>query len=171
MKRSQICHPAAPPLPRQAGFTLIELMIVVTIIGILAAIAIPQYQTYVAKAQTTRIISELGQLRLPIEECLQTGRTVIGFGANECDPKVTAGNLIVDDSLDGATLSSGMAVLEVTSPLTTTTSIIATVSTQVAPSIAGKKILWSRSSEGAWHCSSSIAASYLPSSCTHDAGL
>ena len=63
----------------QSGFTLIELMIVV---GILAAIAIPNYQMYVAKAQTMRIVNELGQLRLPIEECLQTGRTVIGFGAN-----------------------------------------------------------------------------------------
>ena len=153
----------------QSGFTLIELMIVVAIIGILAAIAIPQYQIYVAKTQTTRIISELSQLRLPIEECLQTGKTVIGFGAHECDPSIS--NLIVDGSLAGATLASGMAVLEVTSPLTVTTSIIATVTTQVSSTLTGKKILWSRSSEGTWRCSSSIDAIYLPSSCTHDAGL
>ncbi len=155
----------------QSGFTLIELMIVVAIIGILAAIAIPQYQIYVAKTQTTRVIGELGQLRLPIEECLQTGRMVIGFGDNECDPEATSVNLIVSDSLDGATLSSGMAVLEVSSPLTVTTTIIATVTSQVSSTLVGKKILWARSSEGTWRCSSSIETIYLPSFCSHDAGL
>lgn len=171
MQYSQICHPTAPLLPRQAGFTLIELMIMVAIIGVLAAISIPQYQNYVTKTQTTRIISELGQLRLPIEECLQTGKTVIGFDTNECNPKTTGVNLIVSDSLDGATLASGMAVLEVTSPLTVTTSVIATITPQVTQRLAGKKILWSRTSDGSWSCSSSIAAIYLPSSCTHDAGI
>lgn len=155
----------------QSGFTSIELMAVVTLIGVLAAISIPQYQIYVAKTQTSRIIHDLGQLRLPIEVCLQTDKYTIGGGENNCDPKATGVNLIVDDSLDGATLASGIAVLEVTNPLTVTTNIIATVSTQVAPSIAGKKILWSRSSEGTWRCSSSIAAMYLPSFCTHVAAL
>ena len=54
----------------QKGFTLIELMIVVAIIGILAAIAIPQYQNYIAKSQVSRVMSETGALKTIIETCL-----------------------------------------------------------------------------------------------------
>lgn len=51
-----------------AGFTLIELMIVVAIIGILAAVAIPAYQDYVARTQVSEATSLLSGLKLPIAE-------------------------------------------------------------------------------------------------------
>ena len=52
----------------QKGFTLIEVMIVVAIIGILAAVALPQYQNYTARAQTTEAMNLLAGLKAPVME-------------------------------------------------------------------------------------------------------
>lgn len=58
---------------RCEGFTLIEVMIVVVIIAILAAIVIPNYQNYVMRTQLSRAFSEIGSLRAAVEICEADG--------------------------------------------------------------------------------------------------
>ncbi len=55
---------------QQKGFTLIELMIVVAIIGILAAVAIPSYQNYTRKAKFTEVVNAVAPYKLAVEECV-----------------------------------------------------------------------------------------------------
>ena len=58
---------------KQKGFTLIELMIVVAIIGILAAIALPAYQSYTSRAEYSAVVSAASPAKTAVEVCAQTG--------------------------------------------------------------------------------------------------
>ena len=82
------------PIGSQKGFTLIELMIVVAIIGILAAIAIPAYQDYTARAQVSEGLSLAGGLRTNIAEEFQTAGDFDDLDAGTYDLAAGAGTYV-----------------------------------------------------------------------------
>ncbi|QJR16420.1 type IV pilin protein [Usitatibacter palustris] len=71
-------------MQKQTGFTLIELMIVVAIIGILAAIAIPQYNDYITRGALVEGHTNLQQFRVRMEQHYQDNRNFAGAGLNGC---------------------------------------------------------------------------------------
>jgi type IV pilus assembly protein PilA len=152
----------------QKGFTLIELMIVVAIIGILAAVALPAYQDYTVRAKMSEVILAASSCKTTITEVSQTGLpstpVANGFGcesASATSPFVasivtsTAGVITVTVQGIKATDPNGKVVtLTPYSDATLTTASVAadfTSGTNLA--VAG------------WKCASTANAKYLPASC------
>jgi type IV pilus assembly protein PilA len=131
---------------RERGFTLIELMIVIAIIAILAAIALPAYQNYVAKSQLTAALDEI------------TG------GKTMFEARVIAENLTTF-TLDDIGLAASTPRCDMSMIPGETGSISCKVKGN--PIVAPETIKIARTSSGRWNCTvtPTIAAKYLPAGC------
>jgi type IV pilus assembly protein PilA len=159
------------------GFTLIELMIVVAIIGVMAAIAIPQYQTYVFKSQVQRLVGETGSLKPAVELCLSVGKTNVGNPAaaiGNCDPQATGSNLQTTGGNSAPTISetwssAGTGVPQVTLSDTDPSMIVGTFGNVAGGPLqlpAAGTITWRRELDGSWFCrAANIDVRYVASSC------
>lgn len=158
---------------KNQGFTLIELMIVVAVIGVLASIALPQYQIYVARTQVTRVMSEVAALRVAVEICVAEGRTSVGSSSTQCDPGAEGSSLMTMPEANGAApslaeLPAGTGVPEVTFPAAgdQVAVVTATFGNGAAVVLAGQTLTWQRSAAGYWSCVSSVPAKYKSSQCS-----
>lgn len=93
----------------QQGFTLIELMIVIAIIGILAAIAVPQYTTYTGRAKFSEVILASSNFKSAIEVCGQTDGSLAACGVfekNGIPKKPLAAGYLADLTLSDVSATS-----------------------------------------------------------------
>ena len=154
----------------QQGFTLIELMIVVAIIGILAAIALPAYQDYIARAQMSEAMVLADGLKSPVSEYVSQ---TAACPSNATGSTTSGGITIPPASISGKYVASVAAGGSADATNGGGCTIVATMNANgVSTGIISKKVTLTMGptvTTGAttWLCTSDADQKFLPSACTH----
>ncbi|WP_319005333.1 pilin [Marinobacter nauticus] len=141
----------------QQGFTLIELMIVVAIIGILAAVAIPAYQDYTARAQVSEGVSLAGGLKSTVSDIWSTRGSLAD--ADSGSAGLPAATDVSGSYVDQVSVTDGL--ITITMESTGVSAGIQGATFQLSPITGGGSMIWTCKTGGG----SAMDAKYLPSNC------
>ncbi|MGL5334929.1 MAG: pilin [Enterovibrio sp.] len=151
---------------KQSGFSLIELMIVVAVIGVLTAIALPAYQNYTKKAELSAALASINSIKTNVEENIANFNTFPKTGdADEASNTVTHVQLGLKD--DAFTFGTWAATRSGDNPVAGSLTITFNTKSSIG---SGSTLSLTRSEKGLWSCLVEIKdtpdPTYLPNNCT-----